>query len=71
MGDNVYTDAHMEFDLLLIYTHFPHSADLKWIFSNVKHNSESSDGVVFHLHSPTMPLTNGFRHQLTVKMDIH
>ena len=47
MGDNVCTDAHMEFDL--IYVHFPHMADLEWIFSKVKNNSKSIDSVVFPL----------------------
>ena len=44
MGDNICTDTHMESDL--IYVHFPHLTDLKWIFANVKFNSESIDGVV-------------------------
>ena len=39
MVDNVCTRAYMQFDLICL--HFPHTKDLKWIFSNVKINSES------------------------------
>ena len=45
MGDNVYSDAHITF--YIIDVHFPHMAVLKWIFSNVKYNSEYIGGVVF------------------------
>ena len=55
MGDNLCTDANMEFDL--IYVHFPHISDLKWIFSNIKINFESIGGVVF-AHTWTHLLLN-------------
>ena len=35
----------MQFDLMCVY--FPHMTDLRWIYSNVKINSESIGGVVF------------------------
>ena len=46
MGDNIFTDAHMEFDF--IYVHSPHMTDLKSLFSNVKINSKSTGSVVFY-----------------------
>ena len=45
MVDNVCRRSYMQFDS--IFVHFPHMTDLKWIFSNVKINSESIGGVVF------------------------
>ena len=45
MVDNVCTCAYMQFDLICV--NFPRMADLKWIFSNVKINSESIGSVVF------------------------
>ena len=54
MGDNLCTEAHMEFDLM--YVHFPHMT-LNWIISNVKFNSESIGGVVFP-HTCTQLILN-------------
>ena len=45
MVDNVCTRAYMQFDLICV--HFSHMTDLKWIFSNVKINSEAIGGFVF------------------------
>ncbi len=44
--DYVCTRAYMQFDLICVY--FPLMTDFKWIFSNVKINSESIGVVVFH-----------------------
>ena len=41
MVENVCTRAYMQFDFSNLYIHFPHMTDLKWLFSNVKLNSES------------------------------
>ena len=45
--DYVCMRAYMQFDL--IYVHFPHTTDIKWIFSNVKIYSKSIGSVVFSL----------------------
>ena len=45
MDFDILTRAYMQF--YLIWVHFPHTTNLKWIFSNVKFNSESIGGVVF------------------------
>ena len=42
--DIVCTRAYMQFDL--IYVHFPPMTNLKWIFSNVKINSEYIGDIV-------------------------
>ena len=45
--DFVCKRAYMKFDFICV--HFSHMTDFKWIFSDVKINSESNGGVVFSL----------------------
>ena len=49
MGDIVCTCTYTQFDLICVRFH--HMTNFKWIFSNVKINSESIVGVVFHAHN--------------------
>ena len=65
MGNIVCTRAYIQFDL--IYVHFPHITNLKWIFSNVKINSKSIGGVVFP-HTWTHLLLNEQFLTLTCKV---
>ena len=44
-GGNVYTDAHIEFDI--IPERFIHTTYFKWTFSGVKINSKQIESVVF------------------------